>query len=544
MRRTYFLTVATVAALVFVLGADIAQAQRGGRGGGRGGGGRGGGGGGAPLDEATILEEFDTMVELIWSDEEEDAWKDIDKNAAEEKQAFITAFWERRDPTPGSEENEFREVWMARVTYANRSFRGEGDPGWETDRGKFYLIYGPEVMLAVQNKEVAGAVGQNAESQRGRTSTNIHWTIDPGQNPFLDGKDEVVFAQYQRSYSRTTGGIEYSEEAFRAGQAVSQYFEARRANPSSAGPVAVGGATGAGAIGAGATAGASPTPDRLAMQRLMQQGVTQQDLMLKQGMGFIPAAAGNTFVMFNFELGKSGLTFETDGAPGPASLLAFGVLFKKDPGAANGEQYLRDVKINFSVDPANGTTEETTTHSFGMTLEPGDYRLAWGVMDNASERIVTASYEFTAPNYAAGELNVPSVIIASGIEEKTDAIDVNTIYGETRVGNLALTTDLDNIFGRNDALLLLYFIQGLGIDPAAQQPRFDVDHRILIAGTDESIARLPTQTLNFGAIQQEIPLSLVEQIEVGTDYEIEIHIKDQVNGNEIIQRVPFSVRGG
>ena len=530
MHRTCFPTAAMALALVFVLGADLAHAQRGGRGG-------RGGGAAAVVDDATILEEFEAMIELIWTDEEEDTWKDIDDDAAEEKQAFITAFWERRDPTPGTEDNEFREVWMARVNYSNRAFRGEGEPGWETDRGKFYLIYGPEAVVATENKEVAGAVGQNNEQQRGRTSNNIHWTLDASQNSFLDGKDEVVFAQYQRSYSRTSGGFEYSEDAFRAGQAVNAYFEGRRADPSSAGPGAV-------APGAAATGAAAPTPDILAMQQLMQQGVTQQDLTLKQGMGFIPAAAGNTFAMFNFELGKSGLTFETAGTPGPASLLAFGVLFKKDPIAANGEQFLREVKINFAVDPSNGTAEETTTHSFGMTLEPGDYRLAWGVMDNASERIATTSYEFTVPNYAAGELNVPSVIIASGLEEQADAIDINTVYDRTRVGNLALATDLDGVFGRNDSLLLLYFIQGLGVDPATQQPSFEVDHRILLAGTDESIARLPTQTLNFGAIQQEIPLAQVQQVEAGTDYEIEIRISDQVNGNEITQRVPFSVRGG
>ena len=85
---------------------------------------------------------------------------------------------------------------------------------------------------------------------------------------------------------------------------------------------------------------------------------------------------GNTFSMFNFEIDKAGLTFESEGVAGPAEMLAFGVLLMKDPNAPNGEQFLRDIKINFSVDPNNGTAEETTTHSFGMTMLPGDYRLA------------------------------------------------------------------------------------------------------------------------------------------------------------------------
>jgi hypothetical protein len=71
-----------------------------------------------------------------------------------------------------------------------------------------------------------------------------------------------------------------------------------------------------------------------------------------------------------------------------------------------------------------------------------------------------------------------------------------------------------------------------------------VGHRILLAGTDTSIARLPEQPLTFGAIQQEIPLGSVQQLEAGSDYEIEIHIKDLVTGNEITQRVAISIRAG
>ena len=524
---------ALLLALLFAASVEQAFAQRGGR--------RGGGGQTQPLDEATILAEFDKIVELIWTDDEKDAWEDARSDEA--KQAFITAFWERRDPTPGTTDNEFREQWMLRVSAANQRYAGEGRPGYETDRGKFFLIYGPYVLVAEERKQVAGSgqAGLGAESSGvTNTSTNIIWTLDPTQNPFLEGKETVTFAQYQRSYSKVTGGIEYSQEAFLADRTLQAYFEERRANPAAAGPRAAA----APPTGTAATAGTPPTPDVLAMQQLIQNGVTRQDFSLQQAMGFIPAQGGNSFAIFNFEIGKSGLTFESGGAPGPAELLAFGVLLKKDPAAANGERFFRQMQIAFNVDPGDGDAEETGTHSFGMTLEPGGYRLAWGVMDKASERIVTNSYEFEVPNFTAGELAIPSVILASGIEEQTDEIDVNTIYGATRVGNLELRTDLDNVFGRNDELLALYFIQGLAADPSTQQVNYEIEHRILLAGTDTSIARFPLQALNFPAIQQPIPLALVEQIEPGADYEIEIHIKDLVNNNEMTHRVPFSTREG
>lgn len=552
MRRNQFTSVIFILLLVFALGTELADAQRG-----RGRGGRGRGP--AVLEEATILEEFDKIVDLIWTDQEEDTWDDIDDDATEDKQAFITTFWESRDPTPGTESNEFREVWMQRVAYTQR-YNSEGTDGWLTDRGKFYLIYGPEVLTVQSTQRATG--GSSTGERQARASSNTVWELDDTQNPFLEGKKEVMFARYQRSYSRITGGIELSQEAFLAGVAVANYFEARRANPSSAGPVGAGAVLAPGSV---ATAGGvTPTPDILAMQQLMQNGVSLQDLIVRQEMAFIPAPEGNTYSIFNFDVGKSGLTFESLGSPGPANLLAFGVLRKKDPASANGLQFVYELKIPFAVVPSNGTAEVTTTHSFGMTIEPGDYLLSWGVMDIASEGIGTTDYELTVPNYAGEacvaptdvvtgaevvqvgpciELAIPSVIMASSLEQMTDATDLNKVYSRTRVASLELETTIENEFNRNDSLLLLYFINGLGVDPGTQENRFDLTHRILLAGTETSIARLPLQEKTASDVLQEIPLAQVQQIEAGTDYEILIEINDQITGNVLFHKVPFSVRG-
>ena len=552
MRRNQFTSVIFILLLVFALGTELADAQRG-----RGRGGRGRGP--AVLEEATILEEFDKIVDLIWTDQEEDTWDDIDDDATEDKQAFITTFWESRDPTPGTESNEFREVWMQRVAYTQR-YNSEGTDGWLTDRGKFYLIYGPEVLTVQSTQRATG--GSSTGERQARASSNTVWELDETQNPFLEGKKEVMFARYQRSYSRITGGIELSQEAFLAGVAVANYFEARRANPSSAGPVGAGAVLAPGSV---ATAGGvTPTPDILAMQQLMQNGVSLQDLIVRQEMAFIPAPEGNTYSIFNFDVGKSGLTFESLGSPGPANLLAFGVLRKKDPASANGLQFVYELKIPFAVVPSNGTAEVTTTHSFGMTIEPGDYLLSWGVMDIASEGIGTTDYELTVPNYAGEacvaptdvvtgaevvqvgpciELAIPSVIMASSLEQMTDATDLNKVYSRTRVASLELETTIENEFNRNDSLLLLYFINGLGVDPGTQENRFDLTHRILLAGTETSIARLPLQEKTASDVLQEIPLAQVQQIEAGTDYEILIEINDQITGNVLFHKVPFSVRG-
>ncbi len=62
----------------------------------------------------------------------------------EERNKFIEQFWLRRDPTPDTAENEFKEEHYRRIAYANEHYRTvAGKPGWQTDRGHVYIVYGP-----------------------------------------------------------------------------------------------------------------------------------------------------------------------------------------------------------------------------------------------------------------------------------------------------------------------------------------------------------------------------------------------------------------
>jgi GWxTD domain-containing protein len=60
-----------------------------------------------------------------------------------ERELFIEAFWKQRDPTPGTDENEFKTEHFRRIAYANRVLgRETSRPGWRTDRGRIYIILG------------------------------------------------------------------------------------------------------------------------------------------------------------------------------------------------------------------------------------------------------------------------------------------------------------------------------------------------------------------------------------------------------------------
>lgn len=81
------------------------------------------------------------VVHII-SDREREVF--IQLETEEQRERFAAMFWEMRDPTPGTERNEYREEHQRRLEYADRIFsRGATRRGSLTDRGRIYITLGP-----------------------------------------------------------------------------------------------------------------------------------------------------------------------------------------------------------------------------------------------------------------------------------------------------------------------------------------------------------------------------------------------------------------
>src|SRR5260370_308951 len=81
-------------------------------------------------------------VVYIIADDERAAFQNMATDPEREK--FIEQFWLRRDPTPGTVQNDFKVEHYRRIAYANQHFGlTSGRPGWQTDRGHMYIVYGP-----------------------------------------------------------------------------------------------------------------------------------------------------------------------------------------------------------------------------------------------------------------------------------------------------------------------------------------------------------------------------------------------------------------
>jgi GWxTD domain-containing protein len=76
-----------------------------------------------------------------------------------EKEAFREEFWKIRDPDPETEENEFKMEYFNRIETADDLFVSEGRPGWLTDRGRIYVLFGPPF------ERITYPMGSNPESR-------------------------------------------------------------------------------------------------------------------------------------------------------------------------------------------------------------------------------------------------------------------------------------------------------------------------------------------------------------------------------------------
>ncbi len=70
-------------------------------------------------------------------------WHKLKKANGPEQKKLFQEFWDKRNPLPDSDTNPLLKEFYRRVEYANEHFSNSLRPGWKTDLGRIYIIYGP-----------------------------------------------------------------------------------------------------------------------------------------------------------------------------------------------------------------------------------------------------------------------------------------------------------------------------------------------------------------------------------------------------------------
>src|ERR1700731_2690189 len=142
------------------------------------------------------LKELDTPykqwlnedVTYIISPEERQAFLQLETN--EEREQFIEQFWLRRSSNPDLPDNDFKEEHYRRIAYANEHF-ASGIPGWKTDRGRMYIMWGPAD--EVETHPTGGTYDRPMEEGGGSTST---YPFETWRYRYMEGIGENVIWEF------------------------------------------------------------------------------------------------------------------------------------------------------------------------------------------------------------------------------------------------------------------------------------------------------------------------------------------------------------
>src|SRR5438094_1195154 len=152
----------------------------------------------------TYKKWLDQDVRWIITDEERSAFKQFSND--EERDQFIEQFWLRRDPTPDTLENEFKEEHYRRIAYANEHFAA-GIPGWKSDRGRIYIVYGPAD--EIESHASGGTYERSMEEGGGSTSTypfedwRYRYIEGIGQEVIIEFVDDCMCGNYEMTMDRS-----------------------------------------------------------------------------------------------------------------------------------------------------------------------------------------------------------------------------------------------------------------------------------------------------------------------------------------------------
>src|SRR6266704_1912068 len=139
------------------------------------------------LDNAYKLWLTEDVTYIITPDER-NAFLQLDTN--EEREQFIEQFWLRRSSNPDLPENDFKEEHYRRIAYANEHY-ASGIPGWKTDRGRTYIIWGPAD--EVDSHPTGGTYDRPMDLGGGSTST---YPWETWRWRYLEGIGENIILEF------------------------------------------------------------------------------------------------------------------------------------------------------------------------------------------------------------------------------------------------------------------------------------------------------------------------------------------------------------
>ena len=466
----------------------------------------------------------------------------------EEREQFIEQFWLRRSSNPDLPNNEFKEEHYRRIAYANERF-ASGIPGWKTDRGRIYIIWGPAD--EVDSHPTGGTYDRPMEEGGGSTSTypwekwRYRHLEGIGENIELEFVDPTGSAEYHLTMDPSEkdallhvpgAGLSLLESMGMASK-TDRFTRSDGTNL----PKTLGGTPASmdefNRLELFAKVQRPPEVKYKDLEAVVTSRIVRDQVHFNWRTDFLKVTSESVLVPVTIQVPNTQLSFQNKDGVHSATLNIFGRVTTL---TGRVVQTFEDaVSRDFPDSLFQQSLKLSSIYQKAIPLRPGLYRLDLVIKDVQSGNIGVVNSRLAVPRYADEKLEASSLILADQIE-RVPAKQVGT--GQFVIGSSKVRPRLEGDFTTNDRLGIYLQVYNLKVDEKTHKANAAVQY--LVKKGDQDVMQFKEtseemkQTGDQVTIERLLPLATLAP----GKYTLLINATDQVANQTISRTAEFTVK--
>jgi GWxTD domain-containing protein len=488
-------------------------------------------------------------VVYIISPEERSAFLHLQTN--EEREQFIEQFWQRRNPDPDSAENTFKEEHYRRIAYTNEHY-SSGIPGWKTDRGRIYIMWGPPD--EVQSNPSGGSYQRPSSEGGGETST---YPFEDWRYRYLEGIGENVELEFvdptmTGEYKLTTDPSEKDALLYVPGAGLTQMESMGLASKNDRFNN-TDGTHMAPSIGGGtpqtlneftrlelySKINQAPPVKFKDLEAVVTSRLVRDQVKFQYRTDFLRITSDTVLVPITIQIPTKQLSFTQKNGVESASVNLFGRITSLSGRIVNTfEDTVRRDVPTASLQQSLGTA---SIYQKAIPLSPGLYRLDIVLKDTNNGNVGVVNTRLAVPRFEDDSLSSSTLILADQIQ-RVSSHDIG--LGQFVLGDVKVRPRIDANFSASDQMGVFLQVYNLKVDDKTHKADASVEYRVTKEkGTDP--------VLKFEIGQDKLPehgeeLTLENIITLGSlapgNYKLEVAVTDNLSKKTITPTTNFTVR--
>ena len=493
-------------------------------------------------------------VRWIITDEERKAFMQLSND--EERDQFIEAFWQRRDPTPDTEENEFKEEHYRRIAYANEHFAA-GIPGWKTDRGRMYIVFGPPDEIDAHPS--GGSYQRPMEEGGGETSTfpfedwRYRYIEGIGQEVNIEFVDSCMCGDFHMTIDRSEkDALKYTPNA-----GLTLYEQMGLSNKTNR--FTNGGLE---QLGAGpfnqdiqtkqfdrleqfAKLQAAPAVKFKDLEEIVSHKISINLMPFDVRADFVRVTSDTVLVPITIQVKNRDITIQNKDGVERGTINIFGRVTTLTGKIV--QTFEDPVQVDVPIELLPKTAENSSVYwkALPLRVSQNRYRLDIVVKDVNGDRTGTWSRAIVIPDFSEDHLSNSSLIIADQMEPVA-AKNVGTgnfVIGQTKVRPRVASSDGKPVsFKRSQKLNFWMQVYNLSVDEKTHKPSATIEYNVTDSN-NKAVIHTIESTDTMGNVGDQVTLQKTlsaANLQPGM-YKIEIKVNDKLSKQSVDPTAMFTV---